>query len=98
MHSLVHIVSNAFVAYTHTFSHGTHVAEAKYKKKCSIDDVDCTLDILDTAGQDEYLSMLDQASCAYVVMCGSSNVFLGSGYESAQAFSSCTRSTMKLPS
>lgn len=37
-------------------------AEAKYKKTCFLDGEECVLDILDTAGQDEYLQMLDQVS------------------------------------
>jgi len=38
--------------------------EDSYRKQVTIDDETCLLDILDTAGQEEYSAMRDQVACA----------------------------------
>ena len=38
-------------------------AEDSYRKQVTIDDETCILDILDTAGQEEYSAMRDQVCC-----------------------------------
>ena len=56
---LVRFVSSSRCCYR-LVSHTTHFAEDSYRKQVMIDDETALLDILDTAGQEEFSSMQDQ--------------------------------------
>lgn len=43
--------------------------EAKYTYTCEVDGEDAEFDILDTAGQDEYISLLDTVFFLFFVVC-----------------------------